>query len=95
MAYEDQRFHDVRRWMIADEAFGRQANTINTTGTLKPGKTLSVYRYDPELYNYVYKVVPIDPGKENRAWLDKMYFIPIHRDEMNRNASLIQNPGFD
>ena len=95
MAYEEQRFHDVRRWMIADEAFGRQANTINITGTLKPGKTISVYRYDPELYNYVYKVVPIDPGKENRAWLDKMYFIPIHRDEMNRNASLIQNPGFD
>lgn len=95
MAYEEQRFHDVRRWMIAEETFGRQGNIINITGTLKPGKTLSVYRYDPEFYNYVYKVQPIDPGKENRLWLDKMYFTPIHRDEMNRNAQLIQNPGFD
>ena len=95
MAYEEQRFHDVRRWMIAEETFGRQANTINITGALKAGKTLSTYRYDPEFYNYVYKVVPIDPGKENRTWLDKMYFIPLQRDELNRNANLVQNPGFD
>lgn len=95
MAYEEHRFHDVRRWMIAEETFGRQANTISITGTLKPGKTLSTYRYDPDLYNYVYKVVPIDPGKENRLWLDKMYFMPIHRDELNRNSELVQNPGFE
>ena len=95
MAYEEQRFHDVRRWMIAEETLGRQANIINITATFKPGKSLSVYRYDPEIYNYVYKVQPIDPGKEKRLWLDKIYFTPIHRDEMNRNAALIQNPGIE
>ena len=95
MAYEEQRFHDVRRWMIAEESFGRQANVISITGTLKPGKSLSIYRYDPEIYDYNYVVQPIDPGKENRLWLDKMYFFPIHRDEINRNSSLIQNPGFE
>ena len=36
----------------------------------------------------------MDPGKENRAWLDKMYFLPIHRDEINRNKNLVQNPGY-
>ncbi|MEN2282874.1 RagB/SusD family nutrient uptake outer membrane protein [Algoriphagus sp. SE2] len=95
MAYEEQRYHDARRWMIAEETLGRKANTISITGTLKPGASVSVYRYDPELYNYVYKVVPIDPGKENRTWLDKMYYIPILRDELNRNTNLIQNPGFE
>ncbi|MDR7128397.1 hypothetical protein J2X69_000729 [Algoriphagus sp. 4150] len=95
MAFEEQRFHDTRRWMIARETLGRQADIISITGALKPGQTLSTYRYDPTIYNYVYQVAPIDPGKENRLWLDKMYFIPIHRDEMNRNATLIQNPGFD
>src|SRR5690554_252413 len=94
MAYEEQRYYDVRRWMIAPSTFNRQANGINITGTLKPGKTLSTYRYDPELYNYTYKVVNIDEGKENRAWLDKMYWMPIHRDEINRNANLVQNPGY-
>jgi hypothetical protein len=94
MAYEEQRYHDVRRWMIAPATLGRKADGINITGTLKPGKTLSVYKYDPEFYNYVYKVIEMDPGKENRAWADKLYFLPIHRDEMNRNALLIQNPGY-
>jgi starch-binding outer membrane protein, SusD/RagB family len=95
MAYEEQRYHDARRWMIAEETLGRKANTISITGTLKPGASVSVYRYDPTIYNYVYKVVPIDPGKENRTWLDKMYYIPILRDELNRNTTLIQNPGFE
>ncbi|MFC5626673.1 RagB/SusD family nutrient uptake outer membrane protein [Algoriphagus winogradskyi] len=95
MSYEEQRYHDTRRWMIAEETLGRKANIINITGTLKPGKTLSTYRYDTDFYNYVYKVLPIDPGKENRTWLDKMYFVPIHRDEINRNGALIQNPGIE
>lgn len=94
MAYEEQRFHDVRRWMIAEETLGRQANGINITGTFKPGKSLNVYKYDPTIYNYVYKVIDMDPGKENRLWLDKMYYFPIQRDEINRNSSLIQNPGY-
>ncbi|MBN7810066.1 RagB/SusD family nutrient uptake outer membrane protein [Algoriphagus sp. H41] len=94
MAYEEQRYHDVRRWMIAPVAFNRQANGISITGTFKPGKSLSVYRYDPTIYNYVYKVIDMDPGKENRKWLDKMYYLPIHRDEMNRNSELVQNPGY-
>lgn len=94
MAYEEQRYHDVRRWMIAEETLGRQANGINITGTFKPGQSLARYKYDPSVYNYVYKVIDMDPGKENRQWLDKMYYLPIHRDEMNRNAQLVQNPGY-
>ncbi|WP_200980269.1 RagB/SusD family nutrient uptake outer membrane protein [Echinicola sp. 20G] len=94
MAYEEQRYHDCRRWMIADETLGRKANGISIVGTLKPGQSLSIYRYDPDIYNYSYQVTPIDPGKENRTWLDKMYFLPIHRDEMNRNQLLVQNPGY-
>ncbi|SFT78875.1 Starch-binding associating with outer membrane [Algoriphagus locisalis] len=95
LAYEEQRYHDTRRWMIAEETLGRKANIINITGTLKPGETLSTYRYDPEIFDYEYQVFPIDPGKENRTWQDKMYFVPIRRDEINRNSNLIQNPGIE
>jgi hypothetical protein len=31
---------------------------------------------------------------EKRLWLDKMYFMPIQRDEINRNNKLVQNPGY-
>ncbi len=95
MAYEEQRYHDVRRWMIPAQTIGRKASIINIVGTLKPGASVPVYRYDPEVYNYVYKVLLIDPGKENRTWLDKIYFTPILRDELNRNTILIQNPGYE
>lgn len=94
MAYEEQRYHDARRWMIAPATLGQKAGIIKVQATLKPGKSVSVYKYSKEDYNYTYTPQNIDPGIENRQWNDKMYFVPISRDEINRNSKLIQNPGF-
>jgi len=94
MYLEEQRYHDTRRWMIAPTTLGRKANGININGTLKAGKNVTLYKYDPTNYDYTYKVFEIDPGKENRTWLDKQYYLPIHRDEINRNNKLVQNPGY-
>lgn len=91
---EEHRYHDARRWMIVTSTLARKANGISVVGTLKAGKSVTLYKYDPTSYDYTYKVIDIDPGKENRAWNDKMYFMPIHRDEMNRNTKLVQNPGY-
>ncbi len=95
LAFESHRYHDIRRWMIAPVTVGRKADYVSIKGTLKPGKSVSLYKYDTDNYDYTYTVLPIDPGTENRNWLDKMYFLPIHRDEINRNQQLKQNPGFD
>lgn len=94
LAYEEHRFHDTRRWMIAPQTLGQQVITMNVTGTLKPGASVTQYHYDPESYNYEYTTRELDPGIENRAWDDKMYYISIHRDEINRNDNLVQNPGY-
>lgn len=94
LAFEEHRYHDARRWMIATNTLGAKVKIINVFGALKPGKTVTLYKYDPSSFDYSYKVVDMDPGKENRTWLDKMYFLPIHRDEMNRNNKLVQNPGY-
>ncbi len=94
LAYEEHRFFDARRWMIAAETIGRKANIINITGTLKDNKKVTLYKYDPSNYSYKYFVSNIDPGIENRNWDDKMYFTSLHRDEINRNTQLIQNPGY-
>lgn len=94
LAFEEHRFHDARRWMIANETLGRKVGIMRVFGRLKSGSSVSVYRYDPENYDYTYTVSTIDPGIENRQWLDKMYFMPIHRDEINRNGQLEQNPGY-
>lgn len=94
LAYEEHRYHDARRWLIAAETLGQKAGRISITATLKAGKDVRIYKYDTDNYNYKYEPLDIDPGIENRAWLDKMYYLPIHRDEINRNNKLLQNPGY-
>ena len=95
MLAEDQRFFDARRWMIAPSVFGEKVRIMVITGTLKPGKTVTTYRYSKDNYNYTYRVQQIEAGVENRAWNDKLYFPPIKQDEMNKNNKLIQNPGYN
>jgi hypothetical protein len=81
LCYEDQRFFDIRRWLIGPEAYtvGLKANV---TYKLLPDKTTSPV---PTIFHEVL---------ETRGWLDKAYFFPILRDEMNKNNLLIQNPGY-
>ncbi len=94
MLFEEQRFYDVRRWMIAPAVLGKQAQIIVITGKLKPGKTVTTYKYNTDNYSYAYSVQDLGTGKENRTWKDNMYFMPISRDEINRNSKLVQNPGY-
>jgi starch-binding outer membrane protein, SusD/RagB family len=94
MAFEEQRYHDARRWMIAPETLGRQVRFIKVLGKLKPGATAPVpYRHDVSRYTYTYTTQD-NQQLENRTWKDKMYFRPISRDEINRNSKLIQNPDY-
>lgn len=92
LAYEEHRYHDARRWLIAPEALGRIIQTMDIRATLRPGQTPHVpYRYDPAVYEYTYTVVE-NTENETRTWNDKMYYRPITRDEINRNSLLVQNP---
>ncbi len=94
LVYEEHRYHDARCWMIAPETLGQTAKIILVEGTLKPGANVTLYKYDTNNYDYTYTVADLDPGFENRQWLDKMYFLPLERDEVNRNDKLVQNPGY-
>lgn len=95
LAFEEHRYHDARRWLIAPETLGRGIKKINVTATLKPGKSPHVpYRHDKAVYDYTYEVQN-ETSIENRTWKDKMYYRPISRDEMNKNELLVQNPGYE
>lgn len=94
MAYEEQRYHDTRRWLIASETLGRKTTYIKVTGKFKAGKTMSApYHYDPTVYDYTYTPVE-ENAQENRSWDNKLYFRPFSRDEINKNNLLEQNPGY-
>lgn len=94
LAYEEHRYHDARRWMIAPSTLGQGIKAITVQAKLKPGATPhSPYRYDKSVYDYTYTVVD-NTENETRTWVDKMYYRPISRDEINRNDKLVQNPGY-
>jgi len=84
MAFEEQRFFDARRWMIAPQVLNKDAFGINIFANGASPTNRSTWT------NYRYETHSI----QRRAWDDKMYFMPIPRDELNRNPMLSQNPGF-
>ncbi len=94
LAYEEHRFFDARRWMIAQETLGRGIKVMQAAATLKPGATPHVpYRHDKAVYDYTYTVVN-NTDIETRTWDDKMYYRAIESDEISKNSLLVQNPGY-
>jgi hypothetical protein len=85
MAFEEQRFFDVRRWMIAPEVLSEPAGGINIYAEGDSPIDRSTW------HNYRYEVHSV----QDRTWDDKLYFMPISRDEVNRNLKLEQNPGYE
>ncbi|MCE7038943.1 RagB/SusD family nutrient uptake outer membrane protein [Dyadobacter sp. CY312] len=82
LAYEDHRYFDVRRWMIAGSTFGH-AKGVDVRYPLNADRTTAT--------KPVYKVIEV----QERGWRDRHYLLPIKLDEMNRNKLLIQNPLYD
>lgn len=78
LAFEEQRFFDVRRWLIGPES-------------AEPGYGVAVTYGGAGFTNPVYEKVVKDGG---RAWNNKAYFLPMETDELNKNTALIQNPGY-
>ncbi|MCK9413427.1 MAG: RagB/SusD family nutrient uptake outer membrane protein [Prolixibacteraceae bacterium] len=81
LAFEDHRYFDIRRWMIADQVY------------VNPEITKPVYKWNgtstdvSPTYGISYET-----GTFRRLWLPKSYFLPFALDEMNRNNKLVQNP---
>jgi hypothetical protein len=91
LAFEDHRFWDVHRWVIGSAAYHptHRADVKYLTATAATnyrqadGSTWGAPIYSNQLI-----------GVESRAWNDKCYFFPLLRDELLKNTSLIQNPGY-
>lgn len=82
LAFEEHRFFDIRRWGIGNQTIV-PAKSINITYELNTDHTTSA--------TPTYSLSVID----QRAWQDKAYFMPVAREEMNKNELLIQNPFYN
>jgi hypothetical protein len=79
LAFEDQRYYDIRRWMMPEVGYEDMLG-ISITYPLLPDHTTST--------TPTYTVIDV----QEREWNTRFYFLPIHLDETNRNKLLIQNP---
>jgi len=82
LALEDHRIWDVRRWVIGPEAYNNTITRAEVIYKLREDRTTDTI---PTITH-----VPF----EDHEWIDKAYFFPILRDELNRNDLLVQNPGY-
>ena len=90
---EDARLFDMKRWLEGPFSLNKQVQQILIQGTQKSGSSFSTpYQKDTTVFDYSYR--PTDIVFENRVWKDHVYFLPIPQDEIDRDQSLIQNPGY-
>ncbi len=89
---EDARLFDMKRWLEGPRSLNQQVQQVLIQATQKPGTTVVDYRKDPTLFDYTY--TPTNIVFENRIWQDHVYFMPISQTEIDRDPSLIQNPGY-
>lgn len=79
---EGIRFHDVRRWKIAEDNLGGAIWGMNFQGTKKSyDKTDSKAFYVRKFY-------------KNRVFTKKMYIFPVPQAQIDINPNLVQAPGY-
>lgn len=80
LAFENQRFWDIRRWRTA-------TNILNNT------QFEALYPWlNWDTKDYTFTIV--DAPKKPRTFLNKEYYEPIPYDEIDKNPKLKQNPGY-
>jgi len=79
LSFEDHRFFDVRRWMIAMDVLNGFNKAMKIT---KTGST------------YTYNVIDMEAAGRRRNFRPEMYLLPIYRDEITKSPNMLQNPGW-
>lgn len=82
LAFENLRWYDITRWMIAPQVLSQTAYGISIVRDNSQNPVVDQYQYDTNVLD------------NNRTWDDKMYYMPIPFSELQANSLLTQNPGY-
>lgn len=89
LMFENHRWHDIRRWMIADELFSESAPIMGMIATPPAGhKKVG----DKSTLNFNYEVKPL--VSEQRIFQMKHYWYPVDISHVQMLYNLQQNPGW-
>ncbi|MRG48040.1 RagB/SusD family nutrient uptake outer membrane protein [Chitinophaga sp. SYP-B3965] len=91
-AYENHRFWDVRRWMIAKTVDNGEMHVLNAKPSTEELLATGITDVNSEAAGLAvfYKQVVI----QNRVFLDKHYLMPIPQSEIDKDPYLVQNYGW-
>ncbi len=82
LAFEDQRYWDLRRWRIAEEALSIQV------------EGLKILRHIDGFGNANFTYETFDAEAEKMNFYERHYYLPIGQNRINNNNKLIENPGY-
>lgn len=82
MAFEDQRYWDVRRWRIAEDALSITVEGIKSLRHLD----------NTGVETFTYETIIPEPQPMN--FYPQHYYLPIGQDRINNNTKLKENPGY-
>ena len=82
LAFEDQRYWDVRRWRTAEVELSVQTEGIKSLRHIDNIGTET----------FTYEVIPAESQKMN--FYQQHYYLPIGQDRVNNNRKLLENPGY-
>ena len=86
LAFENQRYWDLRRWRIATTAINNlQSYALMPWLMWQPNTPISQMKY-------TFTIVPTSKGP--LTFLNKNYYEPIASGDLQSNPSLVQNPGY-
>ena len=105
LLFENHRWFDIRRWMIAEELFKDPNPIKGVIVQIKPGKSSLNSTFLPpgntfeerenakygSCFNYV---LNNNIPEEVRVFNRRNYWYPMRRDEVNRYPAFKQNPGW-
>jgi len=86
LAYEDQRWHDIRRWKIAMTLYNGGPRGFNKVmhPILVSGNSPATYKF-----NYV-----VENNIREHVFRPEMYLLPIQDAEIRKMPAMLQNPGW-
>lgn len=87
LMFENHRWHDLRRWMIAENTFQTPIRGVEAT---PPANHASVANKSTLKFTYRNK----DLVTEVRVFQRKHYWYPVPQDQVNGQVNFKQNPGW-
>ena len=90
VVFEDHRWWDIRRWMVAHELFSEQYPIKGIQATPKNANHANVK--DKSTLEFTFKVIDVVP--EERIFEMKNYWYPFSMNDAASLNNLVQNPGW-